>query len=115
MELNKVSKPCRQNLILFDFSGHVLLSLVQVSSTLIFFNPKDFGQCSCMCRKKKGLPDIELSIFFFIIILSSFVHVHQYDTLLGSKLIMQTFLYHYFRIVTHVAPLVNNEVSFDIF
>ena len=40
---------------------------------------------------------------------------HFYGALLGSKLIMQTFLYHYFRIVTLVARLFNNEVCFDIF
>ena len=39
----------------------------------------------------------------------------NYGALLGSKLIMQTLLYHYFRIVTLVAWLINNEVSFDIF
>ena len=42
-------------------------------------------------------------------------HVDDYGALSGSKLIMQAFLYNYFRIVTLVAPLVNNEVSFDIF
>ena len=38
-----------------------------------------------------------------------------YGALLGSKLIMQTFLYNYFRIATLVARLIDNEVSFDIF
>ena len=38
-----------------------------------------------------------------------------YGALLGSKLIMQTFLYNYFRIATLVALLIDNEVSFDIF
>ena len=39
----------------------------------------------------------------------------RYGALLGSKLIMQTFLYNYFRIATLVARLIDNEVSFDIF
>ena len=39
----------------------------------------------------------------------------NYGALLGSKLIMQTLLYNYFRIATLVARLINNEVSFDIF
>ena len=38
-----------------------------------------------------------------------------YGALLRSKLIMQTFLYNYFRIATLVARLIDNEVSFDIF
>ena len=41
--------------------------------------------------------------------------VGDYGALLGSKLIMQTFLYNYFRIATLVARLIDNEVSFDIF
>ena len=41
--------------------------------------------------------------------------VWGYGVLLGSKLIMQTFLYNHFRIATLVARLIDNEVSFDIF
>ena len=39
----------------------------------------------------------------------------NYGALLGSKLIMQTFLYNYFRIATLVARLIDNEVFFLIF
>ena len=42
-------------------------------------------------------------------------HAKNYGALLGSKLIMQTFLYNYFRIATLVARLIDNEASFDIF
>ena len=47
--------------------------------------------------------------------LSAGLSSQNYGALLESKLIMQTFLYNYFRIATLVARLIDNEVSFDIF